>query len=531
MPDAAAKGGALDADSPGSDHPPHRLRQERLFRGRESGHTSAHEIRLKMKMKDTKLSAVRWRLMLCFGAGIGGGVVSATATSYFLDPISGRLENPGTSEQPWSTLAEVAASGKQFDAGDVLVLRSGYHGSATIRGRNSGEVLIRVDNGARATLRNLVFRAAANWRVQGLEISPETAPTFARVTLVRVQSDASGIVVEDCSLYTTLDSGAWTASDWDTRACNGIDVAGPDNVIRGNQLLNVNFGISISGARNRVERNVVENFSGDGLRGLGDYGRFEFNTVKNCYDVNHNHDDGFQSWSVGPGGVGTGVVRGIVLRGNRIINYEDPGQPHRGTLQGIGCFDGFFEDWVIENNEIRTDHWHGISLYGARNCRIVNNTVVDLNTATPGPPWIRITRHKNRTPSTGNLIRNNLATAFAVDTGAAVQDHNLVVDGYSRFFRDYPHGDLRLRKGGPGIDAGTSVDAPSADAAGLHRPFDGNGDGTAAWDVGAHEYVEPTADPDPGHTGEGRRSSTDLFHQGGLLAEMAQPPGNQPVRD
>ena len=46
----------------------------------------------------------------------------------------------------------------------------------------------------------------------------------------------------------------------------------------------------------------------------------------------------------------------MVLRGNTIINYEDPGQPHRGTLQGIGCFDGMFVDWVIENNVVIVDH-------------------------------------------------------------------------------------------------------------------------------------------------------------------------------
>lgn len=448
-------------------------------------------------MEDLKLVPVRRRVLACLlGAAFTGCLPSSTAATFFADPVSGRPENPGTSEQPWGTLATVVASGKQFDAGDVLVLRSGYHGSVTIRGRNNGEVLIRGEAGARATLRNLVFRGAALWRVQGIEISPEAAPTFERLTMVRVESDCSGIVVEDCSLHTTPDASSWSANEWDTRACNGIDVAGPNNVIRGNHLLNVNFGISVTGARNLVERNIVENFSGDGLRGLGDYGRFEFNTVKNCYDVNGNHDDGFQSWSVGTGGVGSGVVRGIVLRGNRIVNYEDPAQPHRGTLQGIGCFDGFFEDWVIENNEILTDHWHGISLYGARNCRIVNNTVVDLNTTSPGPPWIRITHHKNGTASTGNLIRNNLATAFSVDAGAAVQDHNLVVNGYPRYFRDYSHGDLRLREGAPGIDAGSPEQAPSTDAAGLPRPLDGNGDGTAAWDLGAHEYVEPTADSD-----------------------------------
>ena len=114
---------------------------------------------------------------------------------------------------------------------------------------------------------------------------------------------------------------------------------------------------------------------------------FQYNVVKNCYDVNANHDDGFQSWSRGPQGVGTGEVVGMVLRGNTIINYEDLDQPHRGTLQGIGCFDGMFVDWIVENNVIITDHWHGITLSGATDSRVVNNTVVDLNETSPGPPW------------------------------------------------------------------------------------------------------------------------------------------------
>ena len=72
------------------------------------------------------------------------------------------------------------------------------------------------------------------------------------------------------------------------------------------------FGISVSGANALVERNTVSNFSADGLRGLGNFGTFQYNVVKNCYDVNENHDDGFQSWSVGTGGVGTGEVVGVV---------------------------------------------------------------------------------------------------------------------------------------------------------------------------------------------------------------------------
>lgn len=410
-------------------------------------------------------------------------------TAYHVDPASGSMANPGTQDLPWSTLEAVMAARKRFEAGDELVLHEGHHGDPVIRGRNTGEVKIRVAEGARATVQRLSFRAARHWRVQGLEISPQTAPAFKRATMVSVAADSSEITIGRCRLYTVRDAGGWSADDWDHKACNGIDVAGPDNVVRDNRLRNVNFGISITGARCRVERNIVENFSGDGLRGLGDYGVFDGNLVMNCYDVNGNHDDGFQSWSTGPGGVGTGVVRGVVLRGNRIVNYEDPAQPHRGTLQGIGCFDGFFEDWLIENNEILTDHWHGITLGGARNCRIVNNMVVDLNDERPGPPWIRIGRHKNGMPSSGNLIRNNLAPSIHADEGTAAVDHNLVLREPGGFFRDFARGDLRLREDSPAIDAGSPEKAPATDAGGQPRPVDGNGDGRARWDIGAREFV------------------------------------------
>jgi len=436
---------------------------------------------------------LRWPGVTFILCVVGGNLAAAI---YTLDPTNGSMSNPGTGEAPWSTLEAVAASGRSFEPGDVLLLQSGHHGSPSIRGNHSGEVTVRPAPGAKPTLKNLVIRAAQGWRIQGLEISPSTAPAFERVNLVSIAADATSIVLEDCRLFTVEETTTWSVEDWDTRACSAIDVRGARNVIRGNHLLNVNFGISVTGVSNRVEHNVVENFSGDGLRGLGDYGIFESNQVKNCYDVNGNHDDGFQSWSVGPSGVGSGVVRGIVLRGNRILNYSDPNQPHRGTLQGVGCFDGFFEDWIIENNEILTDHWHGITLAGARNCRIVNNTVVDLNTSSPGPPWIRIGPHKNGAPSAGNTVRNNLTTSLQVAADTATLDHNLVIDDAALFFRDYSRHDLRLREGCPAVDSGSGEDAPDVDIGDVVRPLDGDHDGKARWDVGAREFGHPSADAD-----------------------------------
>ena len=53
-------------------------------------------------------------------------------------------------------------------------------------------------------------------------------------------------------------------------------------------------------------------------------------------------------------------------------------------MQAIGCFDGWFVNWVVENNVIITDHWHGITFLGMRDSRIVNNTVIDLDDVSPG---------------------------------------------------------------------------------------------------------------------------------------------------
>ncbi|KPL09199.1 hypothetical protein AMJ85_07055 [candidate division BRC1 bacterium SM23_51] len=54
-----------------------------------------------------------------------------------------------------------------------------------------------------------------------------------------------------------------------------------------------------------------------------------------------------------------------------------------------------------------------------------------------------------------------------------------------------PPDDYRLAPGSPAIDAGTSVGAPRVDFEGTVRPLDGDGDGRAAWDLGAYEAQPP----------------------------------------
>jgi len=448
-------------------------------------------------------------LMVCVGLFLAAG--TAPGAEFYVDPVTGSASGDGSAERPWRTIQEVFDAGlvesQEWDAlpyteqstlvakhagapvkaGDTIWLRSGYHGALSItRYYNTGNITVAAEEGHTPLLSSVRIRSGSNWTLRGLTVSAELGETYERRTLIDLDSHSwhgpvHDVTVERCTIRSVADASAWTAAEWDQLACNGIQVDGTRMTICDNRLLNVNFGISVGASDSLIRSNVVENFAGDGLRGLGDRCTFEYNTVKNCYDVNANHDDGFQSWSVGPNGVGTGEVVGVVLRGNTIINYVDPNQPHRGTLQGIGCFDGTFVDWIVENNVVITDHWHGITLGGVRNCLVINNTVLDRNDERPGPPWICVDNHKNGAVPVDSVVRNNLATDFRNAT-EVLEENNLRIRDPAPLFVDPEHFDLHLRPDAPAIDAGSNVGAPILDRDRIARP---QGDGI---DIGAYEW-------------------------------------------
>ena len=455
---------------------------------------------------------LRWAVAALTLAG-----ASAQAAVFYVDPLAGDMAGDGSATHPWRTLQEVfehdliesyAPAGHPHEYGDPLVvknpgapvkagdtikLRTGYHGRIdAVEYYNQDYITIEAEAGHTPTVASVELRSVSKWIVRGLTISPSFADPFENTTLLQFASHgwtgpSYDCIVEGCTLYSEWDTSAWTSDDWNERSCNGISLPGDHMVARDNYLKNTDFAISVSGDHALVEGNVIENFSGDGMRGLGDHGVFQYNTVKNLYLVNSNHPDGFQSWSVGEDGVGSGVVTGIVLRGNTFLNFEDPDQPFRGSLQGIGCFDGMFAGWIVENNVVITDHWHGITLSGATDSRVVNNTVVDIDEGSPGPPWIRVADHKDGTPSARCVVRNNLATDFSVSGDGMLLDHNIEIDlgvqSYDDFFLGYAARDLHLRPGSPAIDAGSAELAPDVDRDGVPRPAG------AAHDIGAYEFL------------------------------------------
>ena len=437
------------------------------------------------------------------------------ADTFYVDPLNGSPAGDGSPGNPWRTIEEVVANdlietrdwnelpyepgrtlvtvhaGAPVGPGDTLLLRTGYHGDLLLRGAyNLVPITIAAQPGHTPRLARLTVSAAQNWVVRGLSISPSHAtPPLDVGLIVDVENHnwfgpSWDVSVEDCDIFSVNDASGWTAQQWVDLPASGIDVSGDRITILDNVVRNVRFGISVGGDDARILRNLIDHFSADGLRGLGDRGLFEGNRVQNNYvdgPIDGNHDDGFQSWSVGPGGVGTGEVRDVVLRGNVFVNHVNPAHPLRSSMQAIGCFDGRFVNWVVENNVIVTDHWHGIALYGADNARILNNTVIDLDAASPGPPWIMLNEH-NGQPSTNSLVRNNIATDYALDGTGHTIDHNLEISNPppAGFFVAPPF-DLHLAPASPGVNTGIATGAPARDLEGVRRPQG------SAHDLGAYE--------------------------------------------
>jgi hypothetical protein len=423
--------------------------------------------------------------------------IPAFGENFYVDPVGGSSSGNGSAAAPWKTLEQVVDDGKlgtTVGPGDTVFLRSGYHGDMDLSDlQNSSPIAIVAQGAHTPQFRRVRMSDTSNWVIRGIHVSGSFAPSYTKETLVELDADTSDVVFEDNNLFSYPDSSEWSASQWGELAPKGISVKGDRNTIRGNQLTNVSHAMSAgySANDNLFSYNRVTNYSQDGIRGLGDYNTFEYNVIEESYDVDDNHDDAFQSWSRGSDGkVGTGVVRGVILRGNQFIHYRDPDRPLIGGLQGIGCFDGTYEGWIVENNLVFTDHYHGMTFKGMQDSVIINNTVLDPENK---KAWISVTADKDGTPSKDVLVRNNLATDFRMSGGGSTMDANLEISSPFDHFVNFAGRDFHLVESSAAIDMGITDQAPGEDLERTSRP---QGSGI---DLGAFEYspggVAPLSEP------------------------------------
>ncbi|MEE4241759.1 MAG: hypothetical protein V2I36_09835 [Desulfopila sp.] len=234
----------------------------------------------------------------------------SSAASFYVDPIHGSDSSDGSFSSPWKSLNYLfnngmiesrqwnslpynastsylveKNSGAVIQGGDIIYLRSGHYGELSIISYyNTAPITIAAEQGNVPVFRNILLRSGSNWVLSGLTVSPSALPDASFSYLIDLDSHGwtgpvHSIKVSGCKLYSTASSGSWSREDWNRKAKNGISVDGTDMTVSHNSLTNVNFGISLGASHSLIEWNRIENFSGDGLRGLGDHTVFQYNTI------------------------------------------------------------------------------------------------------------------------------------------------------------------------------------------------------------------------------------------------------------
>ncbi len=82
-----------------------------------------------------------------------------------------------------------------------------------------------------------------------------------------------------------------------------------------------------------------------------------------------------------------------------------------------------------------TNHYHGISLYDAVNCRILGNVVKNISEQKM-KPWIMLNT-KNKGGSSGNTVKNNMARSFNLKADPGVIAENNVPVDEAAFMRRF----------------------------------------------------------------------------------------------
>lgn len=464
-------------------------------------------------------------------------ILSATvikAADFYVDPVNGSMSNDGSQAHPWSTMQEVWVQNKiqtkqwvrpyndttklmadknigaHVQPGDTIYLLSGYHGELDIQGAiNSDWITVKAAQGATPTFRKIFLRAVSKWAFDGISVSFSYSGaaylSSDKMFTVETHSNygpSSYVTLKNSKVFSQPSVSGWIAQDWLDLAASGIYIFYTPHVIIDNVNVSVvDMGITLYGSLNGIIRNcTIDKVRGDGIRLPGsNYSVIEYNTVKNSYQVDDNHNDLIQSWAINDNLLypdwfdygGLNPTYGIEIRGNTLIAHEDVNQTFKQEVQGIGFFDGWFEDFVIENNLIVSNTTHGITLTGTRNSRITNNTAVytDPNIGTQYSA-IRVLPHKDRTAGYGNIVRNNLCSLLATTTtfssptetvsGGVVVENNIITVANSEHFVDPANFDFRLKETSTAINAGSTTMAPMIDITQAQRD--------ASPDIGAYEY-------------------------------------------
>jgi parallel beta-helix repeat protein len=256
-----------------------------------------------------------------------------------------------------------------------------------------------------------------------------------------------------------------------------------------------------------------------------------FDTCTNAVDIvvrnNYIHDNGlYPGHTLLPAAVMMEVTRGARIYNNVIVSNN-----------GFGCWIAASDDIKFYNNTLlgntgfadirigdlprRLPDENWASLKGNE---IINNIVVDSDckyTLTMPPDSTNVTTCAAGNTSDYNCYYNSTGRyAFAlngVTVLTSVAEWQAFTGWDSNSIADDPaleSGSLyALAEGSPAVDSGVGVSGVSSDYYGIPRPLDGDTNGVAGMDIGAHEFIHPAGDTDNDgllDTGEVARGSSPI---------------------
>jgi uncharacterized repeat protein (TIGR01451 family) len=376
----------------------------------------------------------------------------------------------------------------------AVILRGGYStsdwntqgpaSSTIVDGSDGPNSVIRVYS-ADATIDNFTITGGSGWNYDSYTVGGGIytwgcAPTISNNIIQGnsanwgggININSSAAVGQPQILYNTISGNTATSGPpWGWGG--GIFVNDASPTIRGNTISNNTAywggGLLLWHSRTTIEGNIITDNRARGSEGIG--GAFFIEEavpiIKNNVIAKNTaqlYGDGIFIKVLDPTHPG---VQAQIINNTIVANkYSDS-----GTHEGIVIIAGISP--IIRNNIVALNGYgiHGYPPDSPIYPTLSNNDVWGNSVA----------NYSNLSPGTNDISADPL-------------------------FVNQDGGDYHLQGSSPCIDAGTSSDAPDTDFEGDPRPLDGDGDGSAQYDIGADEYtlwIAKLASPsfaDPGDT-------------------------------